>query len=343
MIRTFTDCRTALATLGLLLLIGATPLTGQSGRTLFEEAYRLEGAEPDRALELYEAALQRGLPADLDRAARWRRFHLLRQLRLYPEAWLASAVLGGQARGTLKQDMLRYYKVSEGAIESYLSGTAALSSTTAQSRAALELRRAFELGSGRPVFQSEILTRMVRAGLEQQAREILTLAGGGLHPLLRADFLLAVNDVDQSAILLHDFVRQTSSPSAEEGARALYLLGRVARARGQHADAVRFFRLAAARSSGDMSLRVNALAAYSLYQMGLPEQAFDLLQGWPLQRDEEAELLALTIRTELNLDARAQTQLRARRSNLRRDLQHDPQNWLKRKALSLVEAGEVGR
>lgn len=331
-----------LSLLGLLSLIYPPALEAQSGRQLFEQAYALENRAPERAAELYRAALQAGLSGELASAARWRLFHLLRSSGDFKGAWQAAAALGSptriaQARQRLVQESAQRYAVAPAAMEAL----GASFHTTNPEEQAAQLSRAFALGAGSALFQGEVLRQMFAGGQKERARELLRQSGAGLHPLVHADLLLSVEELDEAQAIVGSFVRGPASPPAEK-ARALYLLGRIARQQEDYADAVRYFRLAAGYASGPFALRLNALAAYSLYQGGEGRAALALLSGRDLVGDPDARLLQLTVRADVLGDTRALSELRSLREEIERDLRQTPDHWLKRRARQLIRRGGEG-
>lgn len=312
-------------------LLAPTPLAArENGRALFERAYRIEKDAPEEAIGLYREAIIAGLPAELNRAARWRLFYLYREVRDYPAALASANALGqsSQATADLRREMAQHYGAPVASIDDLIAGAAALDrvvrpQTAAPARAAAltealsRFRAALQRSPDQPRLRQEILDRLVRANHGAEALALLDELRGRGYELSRADLLLSLRRNEEARAALMDLARSETLTTPADRARTLYLLGRIERDADRRADAARYFRLAA-NYSGPEDVRIAALAAFELYRLGLKPQALALLKGRPVERDLDAHLLSLVLRTELERNRQAEQALRELRPRLER-------------------------
>lgn len=320
----------ALFVLCALLMLSAPLLARESGRALFERAYRIEKDAPEEAIGLYREALIAGLPAELNRAARWRLFYLYREVRDYPAALASANALGqsSQATADLRREMAQHYGAPIASIDDLIAGAAALdrvlrpgtaeaARTAALTEALAHFRAALQRTPDQPRLRQEILDRLVRANRGVEALALLDETRGAGYELSRADLLLSLRRNEEARSALMDLARSETLTAPADRARTLYLLGRIERDADRRADAARYFRLAA-NYSGPDDVRIAALAAFELYRLGLKPQALALLKGRPVERDGDANLLALVLRAELERNRQAEQALRELRPRLER-------------------------
>lgn len=352
--------RPAGATLNLLCLLGMLCITlassgpllaRESGRALFERAYRIEKDAPEEAIGLYREAIIAGLPAELNRAARWRLFYLYREVRDYPAALASANALGQSSQVTtdLRREMAQHYGAPAASIDDLIAGAAALdrvvrpqtaeaARTAALTEALAHFRAALQRAPDQPRLRQEVLDRLVRANRGAEALALLDEIRGAGYELSRADLLLSLRRNEEARSALMDLARSETLTASADRARTLYLLGRIERDADRRSDAARYFRLAA-NYSGPEDVRIAALAAFELYRLGLKSQALALLRGRPVERDADATLLSLVLRAELERNRQAVQALR----ELRPRLERTPparRSALVRRALELAGAPE---
>ncbi len=339
----------ALLLLCTALFPDASLLARENGRALFERAYRIEKDAPDEAIGLYREAIIAGLPAELNRAARWRLFYLYREVRDYPAALASAQALGqsSQATADLRREMAQHYGVPAASIDDLIAGAAALdrvvrpqtaeaARTAALTEALARFRAALQRSPDQPRLRQEILDRLVRANRGAEALALLDEIRGAGYELSRADLLLSLRRNEEARSALMDLARSETLTTSADRARTLYLLGRIERDADRRSDAARYFRLAV-NYSGPDDVRLPALAAFELYRLGLKSQALALLKGRPVERDADANLLSLVLRAELERNRQAVQALR----ELRPRLERTPparRSALVRRALELIGA-----
>ena len=111
-------------------------------------------------------------------------------------------------------------------------------------------------------------------------------------------YLYAKNITIAHNLLLKKASSGEFSQNNEDYAKILYLLGRVYREKKKYELAISCFRLAASYAKEDRD-RMLSLAAYSLFQIHLPEQALSLLKNIKIKKYDESYFLKLLLQIEI--------------------------------------------
>lgn len=364
MIRTLNDLRRpwrlVLVCLCCAVLTGT--LFARAGRAAFEQAYALEKEDPAAAIELYEEALRSGLSAELAKAARWRLFYLHKDQRNYGRALNLSASLGSDKKlknvlNDLYEEIAAYWKISRYAAEQYAAGLRLLDAGKAPN-AVQHFGKALKQNVRNEGFRRDITERLLK---ERRFTDALALFEGIDHPaarMARADLLVKLKRREEARVLLlaladentgvaekvSEDPKQEPAPQPQlsdaDRAHILYLLGRIHRDGGDRISAVRYFRLAARYSDKDGAVRMNGLAAFSLYRDDHKDQALAILREMPgVETDGNVRLLYLILRVEVERDGAAFQSLRNMQGDLIEQQRTGGASYLSDRALKLLARG----
>jgi hypothetical protein len=324
----------------LLILTGFIPaLIGlkADGRSLFEEAYRIEKTQPEQAAVLYRQAIDAGLASELNRAARWRLFFLYRSQGWYLQAYETLKTLSYKKSiedsllediqsqwGLRRQTFLNFVKVSQSFKKGKKPDSADISA----------LRSIYGEGSNR--FRADL-----DRWLKEQGHEAITvqLAAGERNlseaetAIRTASYYVDRNDPGKAREALEP-VLVSDQLNRSERMRILYLLGRLNRLI-DGAESAAYFRMSATYASGSEWQRQMALAAFSLYRDGLSEQAAQLSMQIDAAtiEDEGMRLFLDVLAADVRKDPEALARLRGREKELRRQ----SNSFLAERALQILE------
>ncbi|MBE7440401.1 MAG: hypothetical protein HS115_18270 [Spirochaetales bacterium] len=264
----------------ILFMIFSVPLSAHTGQRLFAEAQQMEAVAPDRALELYEEALQHRLDSKLRRATLYRIKVL--KARAAPSSEIS---LTGEAAVAYREG-LELLKAGE---NGYLEKFAA----------------AIELATEKEALRLRVARDLARAGQADQARIHLEPARrrGPEYTIFYIDLLVSLKSYKKAEEELHWLSEQ--EVSAEEKPRILYLLGRLKRDQQNEVGAIRYFRLASGYARGAEADRYRALAAFSMYRLGYAIQARSLLRSLDGPPQSDFKLLDLLLAAEVDGDIRS--------------------------------------
>lgn len=301
--------RAAVLTLFLCSSAHAAP-----GTIIFNHAYKLEETDPAGAVDLYKSALGAGLPADLARAAYWRMFFIFKDQENFGQALHVAASLPASARAQIVEAVQERYALSKPSLEEYIKGLTGLAARDTEKRgAAAELLVRLH-GKSSPALQKRILQDLAENQMEEKALALIPESNTDPDSVLRrCDLLIFLGRNAEANTLLESIYTSEDFTTAHKF-RAVYLLGRARR--DTESEAI-LFRTAERYAQGDDRVRMRALAAYSLLRQGYAEQGLDLLRGQRLPSDPDIQLLGLVLRAEVDRDAAAVRELRARRDSLK--------------------------
>lgn len=323
----------------LLLILLAAFVQGLqgNGRSLFEEAYRIEKIQPERAAVLYRQALDAGLGTDLNKAARWRLFFLCRSQGWYLEAYETLETVSHKPSikdslmddiksqwGLRRESFLNYAKISRNFRKGHSPSESDLSA----------LRAIYREGSNR--FRADLDRWLKEQGQEsvsfQLAASDKNLSEAEVA-IRTASYFVDRNDPGKAREALEP-VLTMDRLSHNERMRILYLLGRLERLIDDGESAV-YFRIAANYASGNERQRQMALAAFSLYRDGLSEQASQLTAHIDVTAVEDAgmKLFLDVVAADVRDDADALARLRAQEKDLRKQRN----SFLAERALMILE------
>lgn len=323
----------------LLLILLAALVHGLhgNGRSLFEEAYRIEKIQPERAAVLYRQALDAGLGTDLNKAARWRLFFLCRSQGWYLEAYETLETVSHKPSiedslmddiksqwGLRRESFLNYAKISR----NFRNGRSPSESDLSA------LRAIYREGSNR--FRADLDRWLKEQGQEavsfQLAASDKNLSEAEVA-IRTASYFVDRNDPGKAREALEP-VLTSDRLSYNERMRILYLLGRLERLIDDGESAV-YFRMAANYASGNERQRQMALAAFSLYRDGLSEQASRLTAHIDVTTVEDAgmKLFLDVVAADVRDDADALARLRAQEKDLRKQRN----SFLAERALMILE------
>ncbi len=366
MIRILNDRRRALMLVPALVccVLLAGSLHARGARATFEQAYALEKEDPAGAIELYEEALRAGLGTELAKAARWRLFYLHRDQKNYGRALNISSSLGSDKKlknvlGDLYDEIAVHWKISRFAAEQYAAGLRLLDAGKS-AEAVKYFGKALKNNVRNEAFRRDITERLLR---ERRFSDALALFESLDHPaarLARADVLVKLKRREEARVLLLALAREnTSDPekvsenpgqkpqpapvsqlSDADRAHILYLLARIHRDGGDRVSAVRYFRLAARYSDDVGAVRMNGLAAFSLYRDDHKPQALEILRNLPgVESDANVRLLYLILRVEIDRDGPAFQSLRNMQGDLIEQQRTGSASYLTDRALKLLARG----
>ena len=330
------------------------------GKWLFEQAYRLEKKDPEKAVRLYRAALRRGLNWKLRRAARWRLFYLYSELGQFVRALRLIKLLGSSSRIEIVADNLykaiaRRLRLNRAALRDYLTALSGLRGIplistarykfpgVAESRSVsfvYYFKEALRKSPRNPELRLAIIKNLREAGREdlvEQLREGYRYRRG-FSELARASHLFFTGKTKEAENILWGLARDRSEMVDEVKIKILYLLGRISRKRRDYRRAALYFRLAARYGRGNGAHRYDALAAYALYRAGFPGRARALFQNLPPFQEWNIRLLRLILRAETKRDPRALRAIRSMRKRLISLKRRGRDSYLTRRALRILRA-----
>lgn len=323
----------------LLLILLVTFVQGlhANGRALFEEAYRIEKTRPERAAILYRQALDAGLTADLNKAARWRLYFLCRSQGWYLEAYETLKTVSHKAsiEDSLMDDIKSQWGLRRQSFLNYAKIARSFKKGRSPSESDLSALRAI-YGEGSNRFRADL-----DRWLKEQGQEAVSvqLASGDKNlsdaesAIRTASYFVDRNDPGKAREAL-EAVLTSDRLSRDERMRILYLLGRLERLTDDGESAV-YFRMAANYGSGNERQRQMALAAFSLYRDGLSEQASQLTAHIDATAIDDAgmKLFLDVVAADVREDADALARLRAREKDLRKQRN----SFLAERALMILE------
>lgn len=321
-----------------ILLAGAFPgvLQARDGRALFEEGYRVEKSQPERAASLYRSALEAGLAVELAKAARWRLFFLCREQGWYLEAFEVLKALSHKEsiEDALLDDVRSQWGLKR---EEFLSLHGALRElrkrATPGERELQDLRKAYGAASNRG-------KREIDRWLKERGQEaiLVQLAAGDRNlsetetAIRGTSYWIDRGEPTKARAALEPQLKATSL-TRDEKARLLYLLGRLERLE-ENPDAAVAFRIACNYASGKERDRLTALAAFNLYREGQAEQAWALARRVRADSVDDAgmELFLTVLEADVRGDAGAMARLRSQEKSIRRQ----EKGFLTAKALEVL-------
>lgn len=297
-----------------LILFLCSSAHAAPGTIIFNHAYKLEETDPAGAIELYRSALAAGLPGDLARAAYWRMFFIFKDQENFGQALHTSASLPPSARGQIVEAVQERYALNKASLEDYIRGLSGLASRDQEKKnAAGDLLVRLHAKSS-PALQKRILQDLAENQMEERALALIPESSTDPESVLRRCDLLIFLGRNTEANKLLESIYTSEDFSTAQKFRAVYLLGRARR--DTESEAI-LFRTAERYAEGEDRVRMRALAAYSLLRQGYAEQGLDLLRGQRLPSDPDIQLLGLVLRAEVERDAGAVRELRARRDSLK--------------------------
>lgn len=319
----------------LLFVVFSSAAQARDGRSLFEEGYRIEKTNPERAAALYRSALESGLAMELARAARWRLFFLCREQGWYIEAF--ETLKGLPHKESIEDGLLDDVKSQWGLKREEFAGMFSvlrgLRKRANPSESDLQLlRKAYSASSNRG--KREIDRWLKEQGQEQLLVQIAS-ADKNLSEtetaVRTASYWIDRGEPEKARSALVEQLR-ASSLSKEEAAKLLYLLGRLERLQ-ENSDATVFFRIACNYASGKEKDRLTALAAFNLYREGHSEQAWTLSRAVRGEVEDAGMQLFLTVlEADVTGDRKAVERLRSQEKSLRRQ----EKGFLTTRALEII-------
>lgn len=311
-------------------------LEARDGRALFEEGYRVEKSQPERAASLYRSALDAGLALELAKAARWRLFFLCREQGWYLEAFEVLKTLPHKEsiEDGLLDDVRSQWGLKR---EEFLGLYGALRELRKRAipgeRELHDLRKAYGAASNRG-------KREIDRWLKERGQEaiLVQLAAGDKNltetetAIRGTSYWIDRGEPGKARTALELQLRATSL-TRDEKARVLYLLGRLERLE-ENPDAAVAFRIACNYASGKEKDRLTALAAFNLYRDGQAEQAWALARRVRVESvdDDGMQLFLTVLEADVRGDAVALARLRSQEKSIRRQ----ERGFLTTKALEIL-------
>ncbi|MCB1327195.1 MAG: hypothetical protein H7A21_00640 [Spirochaetales bacterium] len=311
-----------------------------AGRSDFDLAYRFENDAPSTAILLYERALRLGLQDDMARAARWRLFYLYRGTGEYGQAFALLPRLGGGSRlnaiaAETRSEAARWLGIPEAEVGRFYEAVRKLRANH-DPEAARQVTAMVQAHPGAIALRQFSLGELADNGHSDLALELLGAEESDLAARLeRADVLIRLGKPALAQDLLYRISETPDLPTAQMS-RMLYLMGRIYRDSEQHNLAVACFRMAAHYAQENGQDRLRALAAFSLYRMGLASQARALMRGLEEDRSEAIRLFMLVLQVDVDHDAAALAELRAMRPVLEEKQRRNITTFLVNEALRLA-------
>ncbi|MCB1323542.1 MAG: hypothetical protein KDK34_25005 [Leptospiraceae bacterium] len=337
--------------LGLLLsvVLFSGPLIARDqspGRWTFEQAYKYEENSPQVAILLYQRALHLGLESEIKSAARWRLFYLYRSTGDFKAAFDMGAALGNTSQirrliGETEQEAASYLQVSPAEARKFYNADAALQRQRSGEVAGRNVTVLLELHRAHPDrlrLRREILRALTEARQTSAALQIVDTLTGTEHILEKADLFISLERTAAARELLRDLAADSDVQlsNAEKG-RTLYLLARSHREDEDHLTAARYYRLAARYAEAAQAVRLQSLAAFSLFQGGLAPAALGLIRHTDDGRNENIHLLALFLRAVVEGDRQAYNELLEQRPILLEKKRQSITPYLVERALRIIE------
>ncbi|MCB1174980.1 MAG: tetratricopeptide repeat protein [Leptospiraceae bacterium] len=308
---------------GILLLMVVPDTLSANGRESFEAAYRIEKKNPERAMQLYQQALQGGLNTELRRAAMWRLFYLYQDLGYYDQAIRLAASLG--------VNPTRVKKVSGSLVENV-----GKKMNLDRERAGLYVnamhQSRYPESSDCQITESEY-TEALKAYPEHKALQSMLAKGAlackkgsvaigafrkcasRLCQFQLAELYYDTNQYSRGRTLMMGLALQSDLAAADRS-RILYMLGKSWREQRDCGKATYYYRLAAQYADEERRERHNALAAYSLYSCGLKNQARALFRSNQAADDEMLRIFNLVLEADVDKDPQAKKELKDMRPRL---------------------------
>ncbi|MBW7858887.1 MAG: hypothetical protein H3C43_11495 [Leptonema sp. (in: Bacteria)] len=321
----------------LLVQIGFIGNLLSDGRSVFEEAYRIEKSEPVESAKLYKKAISYGLPAELSKAAKWRLYFLCKDQQWYFDAYqaLKSVAHKKSIEDSLMADIKSYWGLNKETFLSYAKSAAILEkSKTASDSEISTLRSAYSQGTNQ--FRNDLDRWLKDNGFESLSIQLASTDQNmsNVEAIIRtASYHVDKNDATSAKKALQPLLESTKL-TQDEKYRVMYLLGRIERS-GLGNDTVPRFLMAANYGIGKEKNRQIALAAFSLYRDGFTEQAAELTVKIPVESIEDPgmKLFLDVVAADVNNDDRAIARLKSKENQLRKE----KNSFLAQRALLVLE------
>lgn len=321
----------------LIILIGYSVNLHSDGRSLFEEAYRIEKSKPEEAAQLYKQAIGSGLPTELSKAAKWRLYFLCKDQKWYLDAYQALKGVPHKKsiEDSLMTDIKSYWGLNREIFLSYAKSAANMEKNKNAGETEISvLRSAYSQGSNQ--FRNDVDRWLKDNGFESLSIQLSSNDRNmsAVETSIRtASYHVDGNDMISAKKALNPILG-SSNLSQDEKYRIMYLLGRIERA-GSNDDAVARFLMAANYTNGKDKNRQIALAGFSLYRDGFSEQAAFLTKRISIDSidDSGMKLFLDVVAADVNDDDRAFARLKSRESQLRKE----KNSFLAQRALLLLE------
>lgn len=325
---------------GLLILCLLLPVVSlqANGAALFKRAYSLETSNPEAAIQNYRAAIARGLPANLRRAAVWKVYFLYKRNHYYIQAYRYgnSIGAGGSHQSEIMKNALHRWGITSTDFKTLVSawsgaGFSDTANEVIASRSrkaavlAADLRRALEL-EGKGDLASRIIVRRVNS------------KSGNDPDLEQAEYFYTQGDYSGAEKILWKKARSQENQSSAARSRVLYLLGKIRLKQNQEEEAIRFYRLAAGYATDAESRRMMALASYRLYRNGKKDAAYELIDQFPEPSEDRMRLYFLVVAVDAAENPRALQKLKTMEKDIRERVRLGQAGFLERRAISLLQS-----
>jgi len=316
----------------LVLLLPSQLLAGH-GTVLFNQAYKMEEANPQGAVEVYREALAAGLTNDLARAAHWRLFFIFKDRESYADALRECDYLAPTARQQIVDVIRERHDLKNETLERYVESLRGLVSGDREKRKAAGRELTKVYASAPRSLRKRILLDLSENGASESALTLAQQGDGTPEAKLgECDLLIYLGKTAEAEKLLRTMY-ESSDYSTSEKMRIVYLLGRARRDSGGD---IEMFRVAEEYADGDERMRMRALAAYGLLRQGYLLQARGMMRGLSSSKDPDVQLLDLLLRAEVDGEKKALRDLQNRRDSLKGAVRKHRDAYLAQRALRLL-------